>query len=57
MSAYQEDEMEYSGPRERYDPREAYYARLNPVQRARQADIANHQFSDSIGGCASNYRK
>jgi hypothetical protein len=57
MSAYQEDEMEYTGPRDRYDPREAYYARLNQVQRARQADIANHQFSDSIGGCASNYRK
>jgi len=56
MSAYQEDEAEYSPPERRYDPQREYYARMNSVQRTRQADIRNHQFSDSIGGCSSNYR-
>lgn len=57
MSAYQEDEAEYTPPTHRYDPQREYYARMNSVQRTRQADIASHQFSDSIGGCSSNYRK
>ena len=40
----------------RYDPRVAYYERMNINQRRGLSKIANHQFSNSIGGCSANYR-
>lgn len=42
--------------RPRYDPRDAYYQRMNSTQRSNMAARAGHQFADSIGGCSSNYR-
>jgi len=39
-----------------YDPKQAYYERLNPVQKRGLCKIMRHKFSESIGGCAANYR-
>lgn len=39
-----------------YDPRQAYYERMTPAAKAGLSRRKNHQFSDSIGGCSSNYR-
>jgi len=38
-----------------YDPRQAYYNRMTPSAKRGLARRENHQFSDSIGGCSSNY--
>jgi len=40
----------------RYDPRERYYERMNGNQKRGLASRRSHKFSDSIGGCSSNYR-
>ena len=39
----------------RYDPRVRYYERMNINQRRGLSRRNNHMFSDSIGGCSSNY--
>ncbi len=39
-----------------YDPRANYYARMNDNQKRGMSKIQRHKFSDSIGGCSSNYR-
>jgi len=39
-----------------YDPERAYYERMNVTQRRGLARLRSHKFSDSIGGCSSNYR-
>lgn len=41
----------------RYDPQRAYYERMNQTQKAGIARRQNSMFSDSIGGCSSNYQK
>ena len=40
----------------RYDPRAAYYERMNINQKRGLVSRRSHKFSDSIGGCSSNYR-
>ena len=40
----------------KYDPKASYYERMNSNQRKGLASRKNHKFSDSIGGCSSNYR-
>lgn len=39
-----------------YDPRARYYERMNINQTRGLASRRNHKYSDSIGGCESNYR-
>ncbi|WP_255550561.1 hypothetical protein [Sulfurimonas aquatica] len=39
-----------------YDPRARYYERMNINQTRGLASRRSHKFSDSIGGCSSNYR-
>ena len=40
----------------KYDPKASYYERMNSSQRTGLRRRENHKFSDSIGGCSSNYR-
>lgn len=39
-----------------YDPKVAYYERLNGVQRVSRRRLQKHRFYDDIGGCSANYR-
>ena len=39
-----------------YDPRVAYYERMNVNQKRGLARRNNHKFSDDFGGCSANYR-
>jgi len=39
-----------------YDPRAAYYERMNTNQKRGLARRNRSKFRDSIGGCSSNYR-
>nr|WP_275754938.1 hypothetical protein [Sulfurimonas sp. SAG-AH-194-C21] len=38
-----------------YDPKQAYFDRMTPARRVRLERIRGHQFTNSIGGCSSNY--
>lgn len=40
----------------KYDPKSAYFERMNSVQLRNHRERQSHQFADSIGGCSSNYR-
>ena len=40
----------------RYDPRAAYYERMNSCQRRGLVRRENHKFSNDFGGCSANYR-
>jgi len=40
----------------RYDPRAAYYERMNSNQKRGLGRKVGHKFANSIGGCNSNYR-
>ncbi len=39
-----------------YDPKQAYFDRMTPAARSRQARISQSQYRDSYGGDSSNYR-
>ena len=40
----------------KYDPRVAYYERMNSCQRAGLNKVRNHKFRSDFGGCEANYR-
>ena len=39
-----------------YDPRVAYYERMNSCQRAGLRRVQEHRFRSDFGGCEANYR-
>ena len=39
-----------------YDPKVAYYERMNSSQKAGFKKVRSHKFSDDFGGCSANYR-
>ena len=39
-----------------YNPKKAYYSRRNKTQKNGDSKRDKHRYSDSQGGCASNYK-